>query len=150
MKKIIPFLITLLFLNACNNKQGNSDTQKVQADSLFKEVMDGHNVAMAKEAKINDLQTAVQKALDSVSKLPAKAQQALAPYKSKLQETDLLLKDAWAGMTKWMEDFKYDSAENNLEQRIKYLTDEKLKVGKVKEAILGSLQKADSLFKAKL
>lgn len=43
-----------------------------------------------------------------------------------------------------------DSALNNAEQRIKYLTDEKLKVGKVKEAILGSLQKADSLLKEKL
>ena len=33
---------------------------------------------------------------------------------------------------------------------LKYLLDEKMKVGKVKEAILKSLSKADSLLKAKL
>jgi transcriptional regulator NrdR family protein len=42
-----------------------------------------------------------------------------------------------------------DSAVSNIEQRIKYLTEEKLRVSKVKEAILNSLQKADSLLKAK-
>ena len=33
---------------------------------------------------------------------------------------------------------------------VKYLTEEKLKVGKVKEAIIGSLAKADSLLKTNL
>jgi hypothetical protein len=37
-----------------------------------------------------------------------------------------------------------------MEQRIKYLRDEKWKVSTVKENILSSLQKADSLIKAKL
>jgi hypothetical protein len=53
-------------------------------------------------------------------------------------------------MNKWMDEFNMDSAVNNMEQRIKYLTDEKMKVGKVKESILGSLHKADSLLKSKL
>jgi len=36
-----------------------------------------------------------------------------------------------------------------VEERVRYLSSEKLKVGKVKEAILNSLQKADSLIKEK-
>jgi len=52
-------------------------------------------------------------------------------------------------MDKWMTEYDMDSAINNMEQRIKYLTDEKMKVGKMKEAILGGLQKADSLLREK-
>jgi hypothetical protein len=52
-------------------------------------------------------------------------------------------------MNKWMEEFNMDSALNNAEERIDYLGSEKLKVSKVKEAILGSLQKADSILKEK-
>ena len=48
-----------------------------------------------------------------------------------------------------MTEFEMDSAIDNLEQRIKYLTDEKMKVGKMKEAILTSMQKADSLLKVR-
>jgi len=49
-----------------------------------------------------------------------------------------------------MDEFNMDSLTNNAKERIKYLTDEKLKVSKVKESILNSLQKADSLVKEKL
>ena len=48
-----------------------------------------------------------------------------------------------------MEEFNMDSAVNDAKQRIDYLGSEKLKVTKVKEAILNSLQKADSLIKDK-
>jgi hypothetical protein len=52
-------------------------------------------------------------------------------------------------MDKWMVEFSMDSMKNNVEQRINYLTEEKLKVGKVKDAILNSLAQADSLLKKK-
>ena len=47
-----------------------------------------------------------------------------------------------------MEEFKADSLKGNTELRAAYLQSEKEKVTKVKEAILGSLQRADSLFAA--
>ena len=59
------------------------------------------------------------------------------------------LKSAKANMEKWMDEFNMDSAVNNMEQRINYLRDEKWKVSKVKENILASLQKADSLIRQK-
>ena len=48
-----------------------------------------------------------------------------------------------------MIEYKEDSMMNDAEERVKYLSSEKLKVTKVKEAILSGLQKADSLIKGK-
>jgi hypothetical protein len=49
-----------------------------------------------------------------------------------------------------MDEFNVDSAIDNAKERVRYLEDEKLKVNKVKDAILNSLQKADSLLKVKI
>ena len=87
--------------------------------------------------------------LDSIAKLPAKARQAAEPLKVKLDSLQKELSYAEFAMNKWMDEFNMDSAVNNAKDRIKYLEEEKLKVTKVKEAILSSLQKADSLLKAK-
>lgn len=156
MKKILTPAIGLLFILflACNNgdkKPGEDNTfSKTQADSLEKEVEEGHNIAMPKSMRIPKLQKEVNRLIDSIGKLPAKAQEAAAPFKAKLESLLNDLGNAYSAMDKWMNEFNYDSAKDNIEQRIKYLTEEKLKVGKVKEAVLGSLQKADSLIKAKL
>jgi hypothetical protein len=155
MKKLLLVLPAFLFVTiiACNNTdkktEENNDPRKALADSLANEVVEGHDVAMPKSMRIPDLQKETKRLIDSVSKLPAKAMETAAPYKAKLES---LLKDlsyADSSMSKWMDEFKYDSAENNIEQRIKYLTEEKMKVGKVKEAVLSSLSKADSLLKAR-
>ena len=88
--------------------------------------------------------------LDSIDKLPAKAKQAAAPLRTKLDSLQKDLSYAEFAMNKWMEEFNMDSAVNNVKERIDYLGSEKMKVSKVKEAILGSLQKADSILKEKL
>ena len=82
--------------------------------------------------------------------LSAAAQQATASYATSLKAVAKDLEYADFAMDKWMTEFEMDSAINNIEQRIKYLADEKVKVGKMKEALLTSLQKADSLLKVKL
>ena len=48
-----------------------------------------------------------------------------------------------------MVEFSLDSLKDDVEKRIQYLTDEKMKVGKVKDAIINSLATADSLLKRK-
>lgn len=121
-----------------------------QEDSLMADVMDGHDAGMAKYGKLQAMEKKVKAALDSIGKLPAKAQQELAPLKARLDSTVADLSYAIFAMDKWMEEFDMDSARSNLEARIKYLLDEKMKVGKVKEAILNSLSRADSVLKAKL
>jgi uncharacterized lipoprotein NlpE involved in copper resistance len=159
MKKVI-FIIPALFvvLVACNNSENKTaetpGTKTVQADSLRadsleKEVMDGHNVGMARMSKMSKLQQEARRLIDSLDKLPAKAKEAARPYRGKLESLVNNLEDAKSSMNKWMEDFRYDSARDDLEKRIKYLGEEKIKVSKVKEAILGSLQEADSLIRSK-
>jgi hypothetical protein len=154
MKKIVPLLFATILFLACNNdkKEGghNHHTKgapKTQEDSLMADVMDGHDVGMAKYGKLEAMEKKVKTAIDSISKLPAKAQQAAAPYKAQLDSVGKDLSYAIFAMDKWMEEFEMDSAKADMQQRIKYLTDEKLKVGKVKEAILNSLEKATLLFK---
>lgn len=154
----VLIIMVAIIAGACNggNKKSNTgnanDNKMTQAstDSLEQEVMDGHNVAMAKYGKLKAMMKESQRLLDSIAALPAKTKQAADPLKTKL--TGLLedLQSAKANMDKWMDEYNMDSAVNNLELRIKYLTEERLKVSKIKEAILNGLQKADSLLKAKL
>jgi len=153
MKKLILVItatIALLVFAACkdnkqnNRKDGFSDVSKNKEDSLFHEVMEGHDIGMARMIKITKYLTQIQKALDSINKLPAakideEYQQALIDLQEDLNYAEY-------GMNTWMDEFKHDSAQENKEKRIQYLESEKIKVVKVKEAILGSLQRADSIF----
>ena len=145
-------LLFIAFM-ACNNEGKKKETgtkgPKTQADSLMEDVMDGHDVGMSKYGKLEGSLKKVQQTLDSIAKLPAKARQAAAPLKAQLESVASDLNYAITAMDKWMQEFNMDSAINNMEERIRYLTDEKMKVGKVKEAILNSLQKADSVLKAR-
>lgn len=159
-KKIIPVLVIIgISIVACNSNDKKQDEHSghiskevplTQVDSLMADVMDGHDVGMGKMGKLSTMQKEVKRVLDSIAQLPRKASATAAPYKAKLDSVAKELSYAGMAMDKWMEEFNMDSAVNNMEQRIKYLAGEKMKVGKVKQAILGSLQKADSLLKAKL
>lgn len=158
MKKYFTIIITALLIASasCNNDSKTEESTvikedpKTEADSLMAEVMDGHDVGMAKYGKLNAMQNKVQGMIDSIGKLPAKTRTALAPYKANLDQLLTDLKSAKEGMDKWMDEFNMDSAVNDAQQRVKYLMDEKLKVNKVKKSILESLQKADSIISQKL
>jgi chromosome segregation ATPase len=155
MKKVSLLSISFVCFTilACNNSKSDDkkiDPLQAQADSLEKEVVEGHDVAMPKSMKIPKLQKEAQRLIDSIATLPAKAREASAPLKAKLEELVNELNYADNAMNKWMAEINFDSALNNLDQRIKYFTDEKIKVNKVKEAVLNSIAKADSLLKAKL
>ncbi|HEX2628014.1 MAG TPA: hypothetical protein VHM26_03355, partial [Chitinophagaceae bacterium] len=163
MKKIMNILpLTLLLaltfaVVACNNDKDEpgadaeptGKTIEQEADSLWEQVMDGHDVGMAKMTKLEKAQEAVQRAIDSIGKLPAAAKTAAASLKTKLDSLQKDLKYASFAMDKWMEEFNADIKNKAADVRIKYLNEENLKVSKVKEAILGSLGKADSLLKTK-
>ena len=117
------------------------------ADSLMEQVMDGHDAGMSKYGKMQGYKKQIDFLLDSISKLPAKAREASAPYQEKLQAAGQQLATALAQMDKWMEEFNMDSAATDLQKRIQYLSEEKDKVGKVKSLILESVGKADSLLR---
>jgi DNA repair ATPase RecN len=164
IKIIVSILMTssLLFVVACNNDSGKSTktasepTRKAVADSLENEVIEGHNVVMPKSMKIPKIKKEAERLLDSISKLPARAQVAAAPMKARLQDLVKNLDSAYNSMEKWMEDFGHkmqefnaDSAKSRIEERIKFLSEQKISIGTVKEAVFNSLSKADSVLKTK-
>src|SRR5689334_11134016 len=147
MKKVL-FLFAAIAIVAtlgCNNgkesdvpAKGNS--KQAQADSLENDVIAGHDVAMPKSMKIPKLQKEAQRLIDSIGKLPASAQKAAAPYREKLNALIGELDSAHAEMESWMEsfgqkmqEFNLDSAKSSIDEKIKFLSGEKIKIAKVKE-----------------
>lgn len=149
---VLSFIATAVFIS-CNSENGKGGPAEgkagTEAQSLWKEVMDGHDIGMAKMGKLTRAEQASRRLIDSIEKLPAKAKQAAIPLKLKLDSLQKDLKSAELAMNKWMEEFNMDSATNDMGKRIEYLKSEKLKVSTVKESILSGLQKADSLLKDK-
>jgi hypothetical protein len=151
MKNIFPLAVVLsvILVISCENDKGSEAASRTRTDSLLNDVMDGHNFGMAKMGKVTRAEQTTRRLLDSLAKLPAKARQATEPLKIKLDSLQKELSYAEFAMNKWMDEFNADSAVDNPKDRINYLEDEKIKIAKVKEAILGSLQKADSLLRGK-
>ena len=155
MQKILRmklmYLIALVFIfDACNNSNhNNGDKDKQHADSLMGEVIKVHNVGMAKMDRIDEGEKKVQQRLDSISRLPSDTQKSSAKYKMQLDSMLGRLKLANEAMENWMNAFNMDSSLNNMQQRIQYLESEKMKIGAVKDAMIRTLQKADSLLTAK-
>jgi len=153
MKNIIAFLIVIFFA-ACNSagdaghEHGHAaGDAKTPEDSIMKLVMAGHDAAMPKMSKLSKAQQQAQHIIDSINKLPGKFRQAAEPYQKQL---DSLIKDlqyAENSMNRWMEEFAMDTLKNDMELRLKYLESEQQKVTTVKDNVLSSLQKADSLLK---
>lgn len=152
---MIAFVSLSLFVAACNNGSSSGETTdgkngfppapKTREDSLFHEVMQGHDAGMAKMGKLRKNINEAQRLLDSLSKVPAK--KINAAYKTSLTGLQTALKNANEEMTGWMDSFKPDSANDNKDMRIKYLQGEKEKVSVVKEHIFSALNTADSLLK---
>jgi len=146
MKGIAQFFACCFFLAACNNSAEDHRTAgKTRADSLMEEVMQGHNKGMAKVSRLNEAKNKIQHVIDSISKLPTDVQKRSVQYRMQLDSTFNRLTFADYAMNKWMEEFNMDSLKDNTEEQAKYLESEKSKIGKVNEAMVSSLQKADSL-----
>ena len=150
---LIIAMLTLASFVACSNssggdeknrKNGFGDSPKNKEDSLFNDVINGHNIAMARMDRVSNYLIKIQKALDSINKLPeAKLD---ANYQQSLIDLQEDLNYASYGMNTWMLGFKIDTLKGDKDKRIQYLEGEKEKVMKVKEDILGALQRADSIF----
>lgn len=150
MKKLLLLPVIFLFI-ACNNAGDQQSTEKKNpaVDSLEMLIEDGHVAGMGKMGRLTLTQKEVRRQLDSLNKLPAKAQQAAGSYKKQFDDLLDYLNQADAGMNVWMENYfrKKDSVFSNAEEKIKYLVAENSKVEKMNEAIVGSLALADSVLK---
>ena len=150
---VIPFMVILLV--ACqlgehkehegHEGHGQSEKPLTLADSLYQDVMDAHDAVMPKMGKIRGAQKRAQQLVDSISALPVKEQKQLLVLKTALAQLVKELSYADFAMDTWMTEFNLDSGSTDQAIRVKYLTDEKMKVNKVKDAVLSGLAKADSL-----
>jgi len=149
MKIRIVFIAIASLAFACSDGGSKveeaANGKKAQEDSLYNAVMEGHDVGMAKMGKLKRSLTQVQQKLDSVAKLPAAKLDTV--YRNTLLSVQTALTDAEGHMNNWMDNFKLDSAKDNTELRIKYLEGEKATVAVVRDKILNSLQRADSLLR---
>lgn len=145
-------LISTLAFVSCKDADKTTTTEttvKTAEDSLLDAVNQGHDDVMPKMGKVRAAQKEIQRMIDSIATLPAKAQQGAAGLKAKLETLVNDLNNADFEMDKWMVEFNRDSARENLEARLNYLATEKLKVEKVKNAVLTGLARADSIIKAR-
>jgi len=157
MKRLLLPVVIVFLVIACNSNDkktegppGSTHAPKTLTDSLLKDIDEGHILGMSKIGKLHNTKKAVLRIIDSIGTLPAKTQQTYAPYVGRLNEAIKDLDYADFAMDKWMTEYTEDSAADDAEKHIKYLSDEKMKVDKMKEAILTSIHKADSLLKVKL
>ena len=141
-------IVAITSLVGCNNSTSSKEPVVTSVtDSLFQEVMKGHDAAMGKTNRISSLQKLVQRAIDSLDKLPSKMKHGSETYKARLDSLSVMLGVASADMDKWMQEFNMDSAKNDQELRAKYLESEKEKIFKVREKMTDALKMADSLLK---
>ena len=150
MKMRIVFIAIASLAFACSDggskvEEAVVNEKKAQEDSLYHAVMDGHDVGMAKMGKLKRGLSQVQQKLDSISKLPKAKIDTV--YRNTLLSVQTALTDAEGHMNHWMENFKLDSAKDNPELRIKYLQGEKATVTVVRDKILNSIQRADSVLR---
>ncbi|WEK37113.1 MAG: hypothetical protein P0Y53_06335 [Candidatus Pseudobacter hemicellulosilyticus] len=124
-------------------KDGFTPVLRTKEDSLYHAVIEGHDVGMAKMGILGRYTARVQAKLDSMSKQPKGVD---SEYHKQLVDLRKDLQQARQGMNAWMDSFSADSATGNEDLRIQYLESERVKVNLVRDKILLSLQKADSLF----
>jgi hypothetical protein len=148
MKNLL-IIIGFVGLFSCNNTEtpqrtnGYEPVLKDRQDSLEHDVLEGHDQAMARFAKLSKNTGKVQLQIDSLSKIPqAQLNSALL---SAFTNAGKELEEAKISMNDWMDGFKLDSLRNDKEARIKYLESELLKVNTMKQKIMNALAKSDSL-----
>jgi len=152
--RIILFFSLISLLAACGGSEhkGHADRQapKTSLDSLYDSIWDAHDAVMPKMSKIRGAQRRAGQLLDSINLALNKRSSMETPqeksWKVALQELIDQLNYADYAMDRWMTEFNIDSAQQKGEARRPYLESEKVKVDKVKDGILRSLSRADSLF----
>ena len=157
MVRVLFSVFSLLVIMGCQNSSpstteghahhAEAEAPKTPADSVYTQVMDVHDLVMPKMGKVRGAQKRTQLLIDSISALPVNSARALASYKKELETLSSELNYADYAMDQWMMEFNLDSGKNNTEVRLAYLRSELNKVSKVKEAVLSSLGKADTLLK---
>ena len=142
MKKILLLIAaaSLVTIYSCKNKDAKNKTPEsntqVLADSLYKQVLGEHDKGMSGWMKIEGKQLQLDSLIRNNSS------------NSALKDANEHLSAAYKAMDEWMTNMNLDSATDNLDVRIKYLSSELQKGSEITTMINNSLSRADSLLKA--
>ena len=137
----------VVFFYSCegdNSHDGTSSmkaTLKTPEDSLFHQVMEGHDAGMAKIGRLKKYSRQVETTIDSISKNPKADKSQL----SALRRVKDSLDTANAYMFIWMDGFKADTLIGTGAQRMQYLEMQKASVTIVWYRIDNSIRLYDSL-----
>lgn len=143
--KISLLLLGGVFLaTACQNKE------KVQVETLEKEVMMIHDAVMPKMGELVALESSISKKITQTDSLLN-----ITPNDTSLQRTlkqslnlATQLKKADEGMMNWMHQYKGDSLKKlPMEQAIQAFTKEKIKIEQVSDDMLKSMEEAQNFIK---
>ena len=151
--RIVLLLSVSGLMAACggadHSGHGSHQEPKTSLDSLYASIWDAHDAVMPKMGKIRGAQKKAGHLLDSINLAWSNRSMAepeqVKSWKLALQSLLDELNYADYSMDRWMTEFNIDSAQQKGEARRPYLESEKAKVYKVKDAILRSLSRADSL-----
>lgn len=143
--KLFLLLLSVAIFVGCQtapspDAEEEEEPKMTYTDSLLRQVIDGHDVAMPKMFKLERLQKDLNGKIDSLKKTSANKESiaSLETVVKKLSEAD-------ADMHAWMEGFSYDTLKDNEQQRIAYLKGQLESVNKMKDKVLGSIAYADSV-----
>ena len=151
MKNFLAFLFLSTFF-ACGNanhnqthEEHNASIPKTLSDSLYKLVMEGHDVSMAKMGEIVRLKKEISQQKDSIAKLKTKDKEKLTGLDTVFNH----LVYAEKLMNKWMDDFNPDKAGATEEQKVSYFKKEQEKIDTVNVHIINSIDAAKKITAAK-
>ena len=150
MKSLFLFLpVIVVFLSSCREKSPGESSASNQPraasteDSLFHEVLKGHDEGMAKISRIRKYSSRLNAVIDSIKTNSIGNKSEL----STLQRVKDSLDAANAAMFTWMDGFKADTLTGMGAERIRYLHTQKASVTIVRDQIKNSLRLYDSLDK---
>ncbi|MEO8582401.1 MAG: hypothetical protein ABI415_01320 [Flavitalea sp.] len=143
MKRCL-LMICISTLAACSDPQpaeranGFSENIKTAEDSVMHEVMEAHDVAMAKMGRLNYFKIRI----DSLAKTNLSA-----GFKPPLKDLRNKLDTAEDHMQRWMGEFNLDSAQKDGPARMPYLVSEKEKIYAARDLMLKNVAEVDSALK---
>lgn len=145
--RILAILFLAGMVTGCNNAQqdttNNASVPVTASDNVYKAVLEGHDIGMAKMGEMVRYKKLLRQQADSLKGLKEFDTAWVASLETALYD----LNYAEELMNTWMQDFDPDGAGETETQKLSFYTKEKEKVDTVNSRIFSSLEKAGQLVK---
>lgn len=148
MTKALTIIVLLAVLASCDSsttpvesiQENNASIPRTLSDTLYREVMKGHDVGMAKIGELMRYQQLLRQKADSIDQT-----RNGDTHKSILDSVLEELTQAEALMNQWMQEFEPDHAGSTEEEKTSFYLSEKEKIDTVNARILRSIERAKEI-----